>query len=110
MSHLRDIMRRLAANRSDRAAPTPPPPTAPDLASYRQRLRSCSKPMLDYEWTWLHQSLELDQPCLQAVEEECQERGLTPMRHPLAVAMGEHAWEVSNAAIRTSWGFDGQPA
>ena len=136
MSLLRDIMQRLAANRSDAAAPVPPAAVASELASYRSRLRTCSKPMLDYEWTWLHQSLDdlelcrndapmeeaaggsqrvqqlLDQArtCLRAIQEECEERRLTPVRQPLSVAVGEHAWEVSNAAIRSSWKLDGQGA
>ena len=133
MSLLRGIMQRLAANRSDAAAPIPAAAATSDQDSYRNRLRACSKPMLDYEWTWLQQSLDdlelcrhhtpmeeaaggsqrvqqlRDQvcACLQEIEEECRERGLTPLRQPLSVAVGEHAWEVSNAAIRSSWGLNG---
>jgi AcrR family transcriptional regulator len=145
MSHLREIMQRLAANRNDAAAATTPtqaptqltsPAAGLDLASYRDRLRACSPPMLDYEFTWLHQSLDdlelcrhhppmeeaaggsqrvqqlLEQvrACLQALQEECQGRGLTPRRQARSVAVGEHAWEVSHAGIRSSWGLDPRPA
>jgi hypothetical protein len=100
--------------------------------AYRQRLRACTAAMLRYEWTWLHQHLEDLELCgttpemlrvtggrqhldlllaearayLEELKAEFQERGVVPAREAHSVVSGEHAWEVSNAAIRGQWGLD----
>ena len=133
MSHLRDIMQRLAAHEVAATSPTAPfPQAARDMEDYRQQLRGCTPAMLSYEWTWLHQHLEdlalcsahppmreaaggsqrveqlMEQArtCLEALQTECELRQLTPVRQPHSVATGEHAWDVSNPAIRSCWGLD----
>jgi hypothetical protein len=89
--------------------------------------------MLLYEWAWLQQHLEdlqrcqtngamaqaaggsqhvnqlllQAEGCLQGLEAECRARDLQPQRLAHSVASGEHAWEVSNGAIRQAWGLDG---
>jgi hypothetical protein len=138
MSHLRDIMQKLGQRH---AGGTPPALEIPAASSselerhrgdYRQRLRTCTPPMLRYEWTWLHQHLEDLDLCsttpemlrvtggrqhidlllrearayLQELEAEFRERNLVPAREPHSVLSGEHAWDVSNATIRAQWGFD----
>lgn len=132
MSRLREIMQKLAAVQPA-ASPTPGAGTVlPQLEAYRQQLRRCSQAMLLYEWTWLHQQredLQLCQTnsvmaraaggsqhvnqllrqaegCLQVLAAECQARDLQPQRQAHSVASGEHAWEVSNAAIRRAWDLD----
>jgi hypothetical protein len=132
MSHLRDIMQRLAAAHTA-ATPGPVPQTSlPRLETYRQRLDQCSEAMLLYEWAWLHQHLEdlelcaansemaqaaggehhvqqmglQAEACQQALAEEFRGRGLQPERQAHSVASGEHAWEVSNDTLRRAWGLD----
>jgi exonuclease VII large subunit len=133
MSHLRNIMQKLAAAHP---AATPAPSAAmalPQVEVYSGQLQRCSQAMLLYEWSWLHQHLEdlqlcqsnramaraaggsqhvnqlllQTEGCLQALKAECQARNLQPQRQAHSVASGEHAWEVSNAAIRQAWGLDG---
>jgi hypothetical protein len=135
MSHLRDIMQRLAAHQGGASSPTSPfPQAARDMEEYRQQLRGCTPAMLSYEWTWLHQHLEdlalcsahppmreaaggsqrvqqlMEQArtCLEDLQTECELRQLTPVRQPRSVATGEHAWDVSNPAIRSCWGLDAE--
>jgi|694.fasta_scaffold66210_4 hypothetical protein len=133
MSHLRKIMQNLAAAQPAASA-TPSTATAlPQVEAYRQHLRQCSPAMLLYEWAWLQQHLEdlqlcqtngamaqaaggsqhvnqlllQAEGCLQGLEAECRARDLQPQRLAHSVASGEHAWEVSNGAIRQAWGLDG---
>jgi AcrR family transcriptional regulator len=133
MSHLREIMQRLAAAQpASTGSPTPQSPL-PQQEVYRQQLQQCSEAMLHYEWTWLHQHLEdlqlcsangamaqaaggsqhvrqlilQAEACLATLAEECERRGVQPERQAHSVASGEHAWEVSNGTIRRAWGLDG---
>lgn len=132
MSHLRDIMQRLAAGQQAGSPAPTAPSSLPQLETYRQHLRQCSAAMLQYEWTWLHQHLEdlelcsansamaqaaggsqhvrqlilQAEACLQALADACEERGLQPERQAHSVSSGEHAWEVSNSSIRQAWSLD----
>jgi hypothetical protein len=132
MSHLREIMQKLAAAQPTAGDNPSARMSLPQLETYRQQLGQCSEAMLLYEWTWLHQHLEdlelcgansamaqaagggahvqqmslQAEACLQALAEECGQRGLQPERQAHSVATGEHAWEVSNGAIRHAWGLE----
>jgi hypothetical protein len=133
MSHLREIMQNLAAAQPA-ASPSPNAATAlPQVEAYGRHLHQCNLAMLLYEWAWLQQHLEdlqlcqsnsamaqaaggsqhvnqlllQAEGCLQALAAECQARDLQPQRLAHSVASGEHAWEVSNSAIRQAWGLDG---
>jgi hypothetical protein len=140
MSYLREIMQRLGASRDGGVSKTSSrdsvDPQLLEGAAYRNRLESCSEPMLLYEWTWLELHLEDLRLCLAndemrkvaggarhlealiAAAERNQEqlaavfaeRGLTPRRLPHSVASGEHAWELSNAQLRAQWGLAGSTA
>lgn len=136
MSHLREIMQKLAAVHP----PGADSPASPQLwassnqqEDYRHQLEQCTAAMLHYEWTWLHQHREDLQhcsanqamaqaaggsqhvqrlisqtdACLQLLTGECERRGLQPERQAHSVASGEHAWQVSNGTIRQQWGLDG---
>jgi AcrR family transcriptional regulator len=133
MSHLRDIMQRLAAAQPAGTENPPPPSSLPQLDAYRLQLQQCSEAMLHYEWTWLHQHLDdlqlcnansamtqtaggsqhvrqlilQAETCLAALAEECARRGVQPERQAHSLASAEHAWEVSNSTIRRAWGLDG---
>ena len=133
MSHLREIMQNLAAAQPA-ASPSPNAAMAlPQVEAYARHLHQCNQAMLLYEWAWLQQHLEdlqlcqsnsamaqaaggsqhvnqlllQAEGCLQALTTECQARDLQPQRLAHSVASGEHAWEVSNSAIRQAWGLDG---
>ena len=126
-------MQTLAAAQPATSA-TPSAATAlPQVEACSQHLRQCSPAMLLYEWAWLQQHLEdlqlcqtngamaqaaggsqhvnqlllQAEGCLQVLEAECRARDLQPQRLAHSVASGEHAWEVSNGAIRQAWGLDG---
>jgi hypothetical protein len=134
MSHLREIMQKLGAGQPvDRELTLVP--ASNHLETYRLQLNQCSSAMLQYEWTWLQQHLEdlqlcashagmvkaaggaqhvrqlihQAEACAQALSQEFADRNLRPERQPHSVATGEHAWEVSNAAIRSCWGLDAKP-
>jgi hypothetical protein len=137
MGHLRDIMQKLAAAQGPAPVARPPDflPAGGGIAAYRDQLQRCTTAMILYEWTWLHQQLEdlhlcISHPamakalggeqhgrqlirqgeaCLEALVQECSQRNLKPERQAHSVVTGEHAWQVSNAAIRQQWGFDGEP-
>jgi glycine/D-amino acid oxidase-like deaminating enzyme len=133
MSHLREIMQKLAAAQPAGTEKPTPQPSLPQLEAYRQQLQQCNEAMLHYEWTWLYQHLDDLQLCnansamaqaaggsqhvrqlilqaqtyLAALAKECERRGVQPQRQAHSVASAEHAWEVSNSAIRRAWGLDG---
>jgi hypothetical protein len=101
------------------------------LEAYQQRLEACSSAMLQYEWAWLEEHISSLELCLSQPEmlataggkshvehliresQLCQEllhdvmnnQGVEPARHPHAVVIGEHAWEVSQESIRRLWGM-----
>jgi hypothetical protein len=101
------------------------------LEQYRQRLEQCSDPMLQYEWAWLEEHLAVlelaaGNPEMQAtaggeqrirglleesrrfqelLEAAFRQRGLSPASHRGSVVASEHAWELSQPAIRRQWGF-----
>lgn len=102
------------------------------LQTYRERLQACSDAMLPYEWAWLEDhlaTLELsngqeamqkvlggpqrvadllrETHCFQAeVRGELSRRGLEPGNRTAPLAAQEHAWELSNPAIRLEWGIE----
>lgn len=102
------------------------------LHSYRQCLQSCSDAMLPYEWAWLEDHLATLQlssgqgsmqkvlggpqrvadllretRCFQAeVRGELERRGLEHGNRTAPLAAQEHAWELSNPAIRLEWGIE----
>jgi hypothetical protein len=102
------------------------------LQTYREHLQACSDAMLPYEWAWLEDHLATLQlssgqgamqkvlggpqrvadllretQCFQAeVRGELSRRGLEPGNRTAPLAAQEHAWELSNPAIRQEWGID----
>lgn len=136
MSHLRDIMQKLGQRHAAEAPPLITPASSAELEQhrrdYRRQLAACSPAMLRYEWTWLHQHLEDLELCrstpemlrvtggsqhidlllgearayLAELEAEFKDRGLVPAREAHSVMSGEHAWDVTNPAIRAQWGLD----
>jgi hypothetical protein len=105
---------------------------ASHLVSYRDHLQDCTAPMLHYEWAWLEDhlsSLELSrgpgamQKALggsqrvadllresrafqEELRQEMDKRGVGPGSRTGPVATQEHAWELSNPAIRREWGIE----
>ncbi|EDY38928.1 hypothetical protein CPCC7001_1807 [Cyanobium sp. PCC 7001] len=124
MSHLRDIMQRLASRQS------PTTDHAPQVL-FQDELERCTDAMLQYEWAWLERHREDLEQCrfnptmLEAsggsthlelliaqasqyaiqLEELFRQRGLVPSRHSHTVAAAEHAWELSNPGLRAQWGI-----
>ncbi|MEB3319274.1 MAG: hypothetical protein VKO39_14190 [Cyanobacteriota bacterium] len=102
------------------------------VEEYQQRLDDCSSAMLQYEWAWLIEHIADLELCLSQPEmlqtaggkahvehlllesqhfqavlnETMQTRGVEPARQAHAVATGEHAWEISQEAIKRLWGID----
>ena len=102
------------------------------LRTYRERLQACSDAMLPYEWAWLEDHLATLQlssgqeamqkvlggpqrvadllretHCFQAeVRGELSRRGLEHGNRTAPLAAQEHAWELSNPAIRLEWGIE----
>lgn len=102
------------------------------LQSYREHLRACSDAMLRYEWAWLADhlatlQLSSGQGAMQKVlggpqrvtdllgetrsfqaelRQELDRRDLEPGNRTAPVAAQEHAWELSNQAIRLEWGIE----
>ena len=102
------------------------------LQTYRERLQACSDAMLPYEWAWLEDHLATLQlssgqgamqkvlggpqrvadllretRCFQAeVRGELSRRGLEHGNRTAPLAAQEHAWELSNPAIRLEWGSE----
>ncbi|WP_216900031.1 hypothetical protein [Synechococcus sp. CCY 9618] len=133
MSYLRQIMQRLHDRSSAEPAVDGGGPTRLEehLALYAIRLQGCSDAMLDYEAAWLEQHIETlelcsHQPAMvagaggsQRVERLLQEshrfrqlldqcrdaRGLAQAGAVAAVVATEHAWELSDPALRQAWGF-----
>jgi hypothetical protein len=135
MSHLREIMQRLASRQSPAGAPgSGPAPTtahAPQVL-FQDELEQCTDAMLQYEWVWLERHREDLEQCrfnptmLEAaggsvhlelliaqasryasqLEELFSRRGLEPSRHTHTVAAAEHAWELSNPGLRAQWGIE----
>lgn len=134
MSHLREIMQKLAAAHpgAGSAASQQLWASTGQPEAYRHQLEQCTAEMLHYEWTWLLQHREdlqhcsanpamaqaaggsqhvqrlisQSEACLELLAGECERRGLQPERQAHSVAPGEHAWEVSNSTIRQQWGLD----
>ncbi|MCT0206607.1 hypothetical protein [Synechococcus sp. CS-1332] len=105
------------------------------LALYGARLESCSDAMLQYEAAWLEQHIETLELCgsqptmlasaggaerVQALLQEslrfrerlelCRgQRGLEGDGVRAAVVASEHAWELSDPALRRAWGFPTDP-
>ncbi|MEA5424572.1 MULTISPECIES: hypothetical protein [unclassified Synechococcus] len=130
MSHLREIMQRLNAKAPSPA--TPPAQLEGHLTAYERQLHDCSDSMLQYEAVWLEEHLQgLDlcasKPEMRAaaggaahvallrqeserfislLHAEMERRELQPARHRAAVVPTEHAWELTNPAIRQAWGID----
>jgi hypothetical protein len=138
MSYLRQIMRRLhdrttplpTAERGESQGRL-----EEHLALYGARLEACSDAMLQYEAAWLEQHIETLQLCgsqptmlasaggAQRVEallqeslcfrqrlELCrQQRGLEGAGVRAAVVASEHAWELTDPALRRAWGFPADP-
>jgi hypothetical protein len=138
MSYLRQIMQRLHDRSTpmptgERAEA--PGRLEEHLALYGSRLEGCSDAMLQYEAAWLEQHIETlelcgSQPTMLAsagggerVEallqeslrfrqllEHCRrERGLDGTGVRAAVLASEHAWELSDPALRRAWGFPTDP-
>jgi hypothetical protein len=136
MSYLREIMQRLNSRSSSSAAEPSLPADrvllGVHLEQYRQRLEECDPAMLQYEWVWLEQHIEALEFCgsqpgmvaaaggiarVQALLAESHRfrellvqrmaaAGLTPSLHRATVVPTEHAWELSQSAIRRQWGID----
>jgi len=53
----------------------------------------------------LQQMLQESEPFERLLEAEIARRGLSPDPHRHAVVANEHAWELSQAAIRRAWGI-----
>jgi hypothetical protein len=134
MSYLRQIMQRLhdrstpwpAAERGEA-----PGRLEEHLALYGARLDACSDAMLQYEAAWLEQHIETLELCgrqptmlasaggpervqallheslcfRQRLELQRRERGLPEDRVRAAVVASEHAWELTDPALRRAWGF-----
>jgi len=138
MSYLRQIMQRLHDRSSQRppAEPADPPARLEEhLRIYGERLAACSNAMLDYEQVWLEQHLETLELCAreptmrqsaggaervelllqesrrfrELLESRRRERGLATAGMRAAVMAGEHAWELSDPALRRAWGFPNDP-
>jgi hypothetical protein len=134
MSYLRDIMQRLNAASAQQAADQgagADPLLGLHSRHYAEQLRACSDAMLRYELAWLEQHREALELCRvqpemlqvaggerhlqrmlqeteqfeQLLEAEIASRGLSPDPHRHAVVANEHAWELSQAAIRQAWGI-----
>ncbi|MCP9785045.1 hypothetical protein [Cyanobium sp. N5-Cardenillas] len=138
MSYLRQIMQRLhdrstplpTAERGEA-----PGRLEEHLALYGARLQACSDAMLQYEAAWLDQHIETlelcgSQPTMQASAggaervqallqeslcfrqrlESCRrQRGLEGHGVRAAVVASEHAWELTDPALRRAWGFPAEP-
>ncbi|MCP9932086.1 hypothetical protein KBY82_14990 [Cyanobium sp. AMD-g] len=138
MSYLRQIMQRLhdrstplpAAERAEA-----PGRLEEHLALYDARLEACSDAMLQYEAAWLEQHIETlelcgSQPtmlasaggaerveallqeslCFRQRLERClRQRGVEGGGLRAAVVASEHAWELSDTALRRAWGFPVEP-
>ncbi|KEF42225.1 MAG: hypothetical protein ER33_06800 [Cyanobium sp. CACIAM 14] len=138
MSYLRQIMERLRDRspsppqdrRSDDAL------LEEHLRLYGSQLEACSDAMLDYEAAWLEQHIETLELCAreptmqagaggaqhveQLLEESRRfrrllnrhrhERGLGYRAVHATVVASEHAWELSDPALRRAWGFPAAPS
>jgi hypothetical protein len=115
---------------------TPSPELTPGIEThirqYRDNLRHCSDAMLRYEWAWLEEHLSslnlssghaemrqalggrgsvetllLESAAFQEqLQQEMDERGLTPANRTGPLVPLEHAWEVSNDAILQAWDIE----
>jgi hypothetical protein len=134
MSYLREIMQRIHARHEAPPQEQPTPDEArltAHLADYRQRLLGCSPAMLQYEWAWLEEHLatleltgsrpemaraaggparvqallEESRRFQELLDQQFQERGLSPSLHRATVISGEHSWELTRPEILTAWGI-----
>lgn len=138
MSYLRQIMQRLhdrstplpTAERGEA-----PARLEEHLELYGARLEACSDAMLLYEAAWLEQHIETLELCgsqptmlasaggaerVQALLQESlcfrqrldlcrRQRGLEGDGVRAAVVASEHAWELTDSALRRAWGFPEEP-
>ncbi len=138
MSYLRQIMQRLQARSTTPPPPEPGDHSGlleEHLQAYGTNLERCSDAMLQYEWAWLEQHLETLELCavdagmlaslggvnrLHRLLEESRrfqgllerrlaDRGLEPACHRAGIIASDHAWELTNPALRRAWGFDDAP-
>ncbi len=138
MSYLRQIMQRLhdrstATPQGERGEA--PARLEEHLELYGARLQACSDAMLQYEAAWLEQHIETLELCgrqptmlasaggaerveallqeslcfRQRLELQRRERGLPEEGIRAAVVASEHAWELSDPALRRAWGFPTDP-
>jgi hypothetical protein len=138
MSYLRQIMERLRERSTPQPRPERDDSGLLEehLCLYATQLEDCSDAMLDYEAAWLEQHIETLELCAreptmaagaggaQHVERLLEEsrrfsrlldqkrlaRGLTERTVHAAVVASEHAWELSDPALRRAWGFAAGPA
>ena len=138
MSYLRQIMQRLhdrSTATPQGESGEAPARLEEHLELYGARLQACSDAMLQYEAAWLElhiETLELcgSQPtmlasagggerveallqeslCFRQRLELCrQQRGLEGAGVRAAVVASEHAWELTDPALRRAWGFPAEP-
>jgi hypothetical protein len=134
VSYLREIMQRLNARHAaqDPPADAEPAHLEAHLSDYRNRLLGCSPAMLQYERAWLEEHIATLELCCtdatmarsaggvarvktlleesrrfqELLDARVSDLGLEPVRHRAAVVPSEHAWELSQPALRRQWGID----
>ncbi len=127
-------LRERAATAPAEASPLPAPGegTAAHLGAYRETLRGCGDAMLRYEWAWLADHLSslrlslghevmrqtlggrghVDQLLREAdafqaeLAREMRDRRLKPSSRTAPLVPQEHAWELSDPAVRRAWGIE----
>ena len=138
MSYLRQIMQRLHDRSTPLPLAErgkAPARLEEHLELYGARLEACSDAMLQYEAAWLDQHIETlelcgSQPtmlasaggaervqallqeslCFRQRLESCRrQRGLEGDGVRAAVVASEHAWELTDPALRRAWGFPAEP-
>ncbi len=98
---------------------------------YRENLQRCSEPMLQYEWAWLKQQLDvlrrsrfqpqmlhslggeepmriLTSECVLfqlILQQEFARRQLTPHPCPASIVPSEEAWEITSQQVKEEWGI-----
>jgi hypothetical protein len=134
MSYLRQIMQRLQARSTTPPLPEAADDSGlleEHLRLYAQNLERCTEAMLQYECAWLEQHLETLELCgvepgmlasiggvnrLHRLLEESRrfqtllerrmaDLGLEAARHRAGIIASEHAWELTDPALRRAWGF-----
>ena len=135
MSHLREIMQKLAEAHSELPRGTMDETSSAhlkdNLEEYRSKIGSCNTGMLQYEWAWLNEHIEALELCVcqpamgreigghahaeqllaeskqqkSALEELFQQRRIHPAVHHHEIHPGEHAWDVRNEMTKKNWGM-----